>query len=64
MSYFDSPDDLEDINRIATIYAEAGIESILSWTYRAGEGTFLQSPQDPIKVWDKLGEVYGKLLQG
>lgn len=62
MSYFDSPEDLSDIKKIINIYDKAGIESIFSWTYRAGEGTFLQSPKDPIKVWDVLGEAFGEVL--
>jgi hypothetical protein len=61
MSYFDSPHDLEDIKKIVHIYADAGIESIFSWTYRAGMGTFLSAP-DPVRVWDILGEAYGEVL--
>lgn len=61
MSYLESPVDLEDIKRIVRIYSEEGIESIFSWTYRAGQGTFLSAP-DPIKVWDILGEAYGEAL--
>jgi hypothetical protein len=61
MSYFDSPADLNDIRDIVRVYAGAGIESIFSWTFRAGEGTFLSAP-DPIKVWDVLGEAYGEVL--
>ncbi len=63
MSYFDSPSDLSDIKKIVNIYADSGIESILSWTYRAGEGTFLQAPGNPKKVWDILGEAFGEVLQ-
>lgn len=61
MSYFDSPADLNDIKEIVRIYDKAGIESIFSWTYRAGQGTFLSAP-DPIRVWDVLGEAYGEVL--
>lgn len=61
MSYFDSPQDLEDIKKIVRIYAEEGVESIFSWTYRAGQGTFLSAPE-PEKVWEILGEAYGEFL--
>lgn len=62
MSYFDSPTDLDDIKKIVHAYDEAGIESIFSWTYRAGMGTFLSAP-DPLSVWEKLGEAYGEVLR-
>ncbi|MBU3665002.1 MAG: hypothetical protein FGM15_03880 [Chthoniobacterales bacterium] len=61
MSYFDSPRDINFIKEIARCYAAAGIESIFSWTYRAGAGTFLQAP-DPELAWKTLGEAYGEVL--
>lgn len=62
MSYFDSPREISFIKDIAHCYAEAGIESIFSWTYRAGAGTFLQAP-DPELAWKTLGEAYGEILE-
>lgn len=61
MSYFDSPRPITVIGDIARVYAEAGIESIFSWTYRAGQGTFLEAP-DPESAWAALGEAYGAVL--
>lgn len=52
----------DDWEAIAHCYAEAGIESIFSWTYRAGAGTFLQAP-DPELAWKTLGEAYGEILE-
>lgn len=61
MSYFQSPADLAFIKKVVHCYADAGVESIFSWTYRAGQGTFLSAPE-PTKVWDVLGEAYGEVL--
>ncbi len=61
MSYFQSPTDLTFIRRIVHAYAQAGVESIFSWTYRAGQGTILSAP-DPQKVWEELGRAYGEVL--
>lgn len=63
MSYFESPADLNFIRDIARTYAAAGIESIFSWTYRAGQGTTLSAP-DPQRVWDTLGKAYAEVLGG
>ncbi|NWK54457.1 hypothetical protein HW115_02465 [Verrucomicrobiaceae bacterium N1E253] len=54
-SFFRSPENLETIKDICHIYAEEGVDSIFSWTYRAGKGTLLQAP-DPDAVWKMLGE--------
>jgi hypothetical protein len=61
MSYFESPADLDFIKQIVQAYDKAGIESIFSWTYRAGQGTILAAPE-PEKVWKVLGEAYGEVL--
>jgi hypothetical protein len=63
MSYFDSPAEIGFIKEIAHCYAAAGIESIFSWTYRAGEGSFLQAP-NPQLAWETLGDAFGEVLQG
>ena len=61
MSYFESPEDLEFIQDIVRCYADAGVESIFSWTYRAGQGTILSAP-DPERVWSILGSAYRDAL--
>ncbi|MCP4978033.1 MAG: hypothetical protein GY931_17935 [Maribacter sp.] len=60
-SFFRSPEDLNTIKEIVRIYAQEGVDSIFSWTYRAGQGTFLSAPE-PKKVWDILGDAYGEVL--
>jgi hypothetical protein len=62
MIYLESPADLDMIRQIVRSYAVAGVESIFSWTYRAGQGTVLSAP-NPKKVWDLLGEAYGEVLE-
>lgn len=61
MSYFESPADLDFIRQIALAYSEAGIESIFSWTYRAGQGTSLSAP-DPEKAWNAIGRAFEAVL--
>lgn len=61
-SFFRSPRNLENIRNVVKIYAEEGVDSIFSWTYRAGKGTFLSAP-DPDAVWKILGEAYGEVLE-
>lgn len=60
-SFFRSPENLETIGDIVKIYSEEGVDSIFSWTYRAGKGTFL-SASEPDKVWDILGKAFGEFL--
>ena len=62
-SFFRSPRDLENIRRVVHIYADEGVDSIFSWTYRAGKGTILSAP-DADAVWNILGEAYGQVLAG
>lgn len=62
MSYFESPADINFIKDVMHTYAQCGIESIFSWTYRAGQGTILSAP-DPKLAWDVLGEAYGNVLR-
>jgi len=60
-SFFRSPNDLNTIKKIIHCYADEGVDSIFSWTYRAGKGTFLSAPE-PDKVWKIIGEAYGEVL--
>jgi hypothetical protein len=61
MTYLESPADLSMICQVVHSYAAAGVESIFSWTYRAGQGTILSAPK-PLIVWDLLGKAYGEVL--
>ena len=63
MSYMDSPKELETIVEIAKLYADCGIDSIFSWTYRAGMGTFLAAP-DPEAAWEALGRAFESVRAG
>jgi hypothetical protein len=63
MSYFQSPPNLNYIKELVHLYAKQGVDSIYSWTYRAGKGTILSAP-DPDSVWRILGEAYGEALTG
>ncbi|HVA97706.1 MAG TPA: hypothetical protein VNG53_02335 [Bacteroidia bacterium] len=60
-SFFRSPENLQTLKKIIKVYAEEGVDSIFSWTYRAGKGTFLSAPE-PDKVWSLIGEAYGEVL--
>jgi len=62
MSYYQSPDDLEFIRTLVHLYAEKGVDSIFSWTYRAGKWTVLSAPE-PDRVWSILGKAYGEVLK-
>lgn len=61
MSYMESPKEMETIAEIVRLYDRCGIDSIFSWTYRAGMGTFLSAPE-PKAAWDMLGHAYGEVL--
>ncbi len=61
MSYFESPANVNVIKQIVHAYSNAGIDSIFSWTYRAGMGTALAAPNAQ-RVWDILGEAFGEVL--
>ena len=62
MGYYQQPDDLAEIGRVIELYRDLGVESIFSWTYRGGDGTVLAAPEAR-KVWDAIGEAYGKALE-
>jgi len=62
MSYYQSPDDLAFIRTLVHLYANKGVDSIFSWTYRAGKWTTLSAPE-PDKVWTILGKAFGEVLQ-
>ena len=39
-----------------------GVDRLATWTYRGGLGTSVQAP-DPIKLWDRIGENYKRVLK-
>jgi len=61
MSYYHSPEDLNFIRTLVHLYAKKGVDSIWSWTYRAGKWTTLSAPE-PDKVWEILGKAFGEVL--
>ncbi|MCD4823446.1 MAG: hypothetical protein K8S55_02475 [Phycisphaerae bacterium] len=62
MSYYQEPEDLNQIKDVVHLYADMGVDSLFGWTYRGGHGTVLAAPR-ALEVWDKLGEAYGEVLQ-
>ena len=46
---------------VVDMYVEAGVDRLATWTYRGGYGTSVAAP-DPIKLWDKIGENYKRVL--
>ncbi len=61
MGYYNEPDNLDDVKKIAHLYDDMGVESLFAWTYRGGYGTALASPR-ALEFWDKIGEAYGEVL--
>ena len=61
MSYYQEPEDLNQIKEIVHLYADMGVDSLFGWTFRGGHGTVLAAPR-ALEVWDKLGEAYGEVL--
>jgi len=62
MGYYQEPEDLDEINQIVHLYAEMGVESLFTWTYRGGHGTVLAAPR-ALEVWDTIGKAYGEVLK-
>ena len=50
----------DEVARAAEIFYEEGVRNIAAWSYGGGGWTYARS-QNPEKVWEKLGEVFGKL---
>jgi len=61
MGYYQEPENLAEIKDIAQMYAEMGVQSLFTWTYRGGHGTVLAAPRAR-EVWDTIGEAYGRVL--
>ena len=62
MGYYQEPEDLNEIPRIAQMYSERGVESLFTWTYRGGYGTVLAAPRAR-EVWDMIGQAYEQVLR-
>lgn len=62
MGYYKQPADFAQIDKTVDLYASLGVERLAAWTYRGGYGTVLAAP-DALKLWDRIGENYKRVLK-
>jgi hypothetical protein len=62
MGYNAQPEDFNQIDKVVDMYESMGVDRLATWTYRGGLGTVVAAP-DPIKLWDKIGENYKRVLK-
>ena len=62
MGYFSQPEDFSQVDKVVDLYEKMGVDRLATWTYRGGLGTIV-SAKDPIKLWDKIGENYKRVLK-
>ena len=62
MGYCSQPEDFSQIDKVVDMYESMGVDRIATWTYRGGLGTVVAAP-DPIKLWDRIGENYKRVLK-
>lgn len=62
MGYYKQPTDLSQIDRVVDLYESYGVDRLSAWTYRGGYGTVLAAP-DALKLWDRIGENYKRVLR-
>ena len=62
MNYYKQPDDFAMMDQVVDLYKELGVDRLSAWTYRGGYGTSLAAP-DALKLWDRLGENYIRVLE-
>ncbi|MBR2453665.1 MAG: hypothetical protein IKB35_01545, partial [Clostridia bacterium] len=62
MGYNNQPADFSQIDRVVDMYEEMGVDRLATWTYRGGLGTSVAAPE-PIKLWDRIGENYKRVLK-
>ncbi|MFH2068956.1 MAG: hypothetical protein ABII89_05790 [Candidatus Omnitrophota bacterium] len=62
MNYYQQPHDFAQVDRLVNLYEKLGVDRIGAWTYRGGYGTVLAAP-DALKLWDRLGENYKRVLK-
>lgn len=62
MNYYKQPEDFTQMDEIVDLYEKLGVDRLGAWTYRGGYGTVLAAP-DALKLWDRLGENYKRVLK-
>lgn len=62
MNYYKQPEDFNQMDEVVDLYETLGIDRIAAWTYRGGYGTVLAAP-DALKLWDRLGKNYQRVLK-
>jgi hypothetical protein len=62
MGYYKQPADFAQIAKVVDLYDRMGVDRLAAWTYRGGYGTVLAAP-DALKLWDKIGENYKRVLK-
>lgn len=62
MNYYKQPEDFKQMDEIIDLYEALGVDRLAAWTYRGGYGTVLAAP-DALKLWDRLGENYRRVLK-
>lgn len=61
MNYYKQPADFKQMDEVVDLYESCGVDRLAAWTYRGGYGTVLAAP-DALKLWDRLGENYKRVL--
>ena len=62
MGYYKQPADFARIDEVVNLYESLGVDRLAAWTYRGGYGTVLAAP-DALKLWDRIGENYRRVLK-
>ena len=62
MGYNACPADYSQIDHVVDMYVDAGVDRLGTWTYRGGYGTIVAAPE-PLKLWDRIGENYRRVLK-
>jgi hypothetical protein len=61
MNYYKQPADFTMMDKVVDLYESLGVDRLAAWTYRGGYGTVLAAP-DALKLWDRLGENYKRVI--
>lgn len=62
MNYYKQPEDFKQMDEVIDLYEALGVDRLAAWTYRGGYGTVLSAP-DALKLWDRLGDNYKRVLK-
>jgi len=62
MNYYKQPENFDQMDSVVDLYESLGTDRLAAWTYRGGYGTVLAAP-DALKLWDRLGENYKRVLK-